>query len=187
MSIHEQERRHHIRVEDQVYFDFKIIEPGNYQSNRSIQEELLGKNSQRYLEITQHFQNIEYELSQVAQNLSRKDANLAHYLNLVNSKIDFLAKNFLLQDETKLKSVNLSLGGIAFKTIQKVKETSLVKLVIYVKPDMVPLLLDGVVIYSRYVEKYCYKTAIQFQNMTKGQEQLLATHIMQLESNFHVC
>ena len=120
MPVHE--RRQHFRIEDQVYFDYKIITSGEVCSDKSITEELLGQNGKRYLETTQYFQSLDYELAELTQSLALQEPALAHYLNLINAKIDYLARHLLIGDKINLRKVNISLGGMSFKTKDRVKE-----------------------------------------------------------------
>lgn len=176
MPVHE--RRQHFRIEDQVYFDYKIITSGELCSDKSITEDLLGQNGKRYLETTQYFQSLDYELAELTQSLALQEPALAHYLNLVNAKIDYLARHLLIGDKIHLRKVNISLGGMSFKTKDRVKERTHMKVVIYTKPKMIPIVLDAVVVYSQFHSETQYRTAVQFEDLNAEQEQLLSQHIM---------
>lgn len=180
MPVHE--RRQHFRVEDHIYFDYKIIEMGGICSDKTITEDLLGQNGQRYLETTQYFQSVDYELTSLTRNLALQDAALAHYLNLLNSKIDYLARHLFIGDKVHLRKVNISLGGMSFNAKERIKEKTHLKIVIYTKPRMIPILIDGVSIYSQFMNGSSYRTAIQFDPLTAEQEQLLSQHIMQAQT-----
>jgi c-di-GMP-binding flagellar brake protein YcgR len=181
MTVHE--RRQHFRIEDQVYFEYKMIDPGSCYSDTKITEELLGQAGQRYLETNRYFQSLDYELAELTQTLALKEPALAHYLNLLNAKIDHLTRHLTLGENTQLRHVNISLGGMAFKTKEKITENTYLKLVIYTKPKMIPIILDGRVVYSKEISKTNFRTAVQFQNMTHEQEQLLSQHIMHAQLN----
>ncbi|TAL58823.1 MAG: PilZ domain-containing protein [Legionella sp.] len=176
MPLHE--RRQHFRIDDHIYFDYRLVEPGQFCSDLSITNQLLGEHGQKYMEAAQYFQNIDYELAELTQGIGVKEPALAHYLNLLNAKIDFLARQLLMKDKIHLRKVNLSLGGITFKTTELVKEKSNVKLIIYTKPKMIPIIVDGVVVYSKYHSENNYRTSVCFNNLTHDQEQLLSQHIL---------
>ncbi|KTD62072.1 PilZ domain-containing protein [Legionella spiritensis] len=176
MPVHE--RRQHFRIDDQIYFDYKVLQQGSFRSDKSVAEELLGHNGQRYLETTQYFQSLDYELSELTQSLALEEPSLAHYLNLLNAKIDHLAHHLLVGEKIHIRKVNISLGGMAFKTNERIKEKTPIKLVIYTKPKMVPIIVDAIVVYSQFVNENHYRTAVQFEPLTNEQEQLLSQHIM---------
>jgi hypothetical protein len=180
MPVHE--RRQHLRIEDQVYFDYKIIKHEEVFSDKALIDDLLGQNGKKYLETTQYFQSLDYELAELTQTLALHEPALAHYLNLLNAKIDHLARHLMIDDKINLRRVNISLGGMAFKTKDRIKEKSHLKLVIYTKPKMLPIVVDAVVVYSQFHNENQYRTAVQFETLTPEQEQLLSQHIMLAQS-----
>lgn len=176
MPVHE--RRQHLRVDDHLYFDYRIINPGEFCSDLTLTNQLLGDSGQKYLEATQYFQNIDYELAELTQAIAIKEPALAHYLNLVNAKIDYLARQILMTGTLQLRKVNISLGGMSFKTKELLKEQAHIKLVVYTKPKMVPIILDGVVVYCQYQSDANYRTSVEFNELTSEQQQLLSQHIL---------
>ena len=179
MPIHE--RRQYFRIDDHVYFDYRIIKANEPLSDQCIEKQLLGENGFRYLEASQYFKDIDQELGELTQKLSIKDPLMSHYLNLLNSKIDFLSRNLLMGQHGYPRKVNISLGGMAFKTTEKMKESTKLKIVIFTKPKMVPIILDGCVVYCQYLDESHYRTAIEFNNLSKEQIELLSQHIMQAQ------
>lgn len=176
MPVHE--RRQYFRIDDHIYFEYKILTPGQICSDLNISKELLGENNQKYLETAQFFQTIDYEMAELTKTISLNDPAIAHYLNLLNSKIDFLSRQMLMTNKIELRKVNISLGGISFKTNEQVKNDAQVKIIIYTKPRMVPIIVDGTVMSSEYVKEHSYRTTITFNNLNPEQEQLLSQHIL---------
>lgn len=176
MPVHE--RREHFRIEDQVYFDFIIFESGKLCSDKLITEELLGQSGKRFLETTQYFQSLDYELSEMTQTLALNEPALAHYLNLINAKIEYLARHLMIGEKINLRKVNISLGGMAFKTKDRIKENTHMKIIIYTKPKMLPIVVNAIVVYSQYHNENQYHTAVQFEELDREQEQLLSQHII---------
>ena len=176
MPVHE--RRQHFRIDDHIYFDYRVIAPGEFCSELSISNQLLGESSQKYIEATHYFQDIDYEMSQLTQAITIKEPALAHYLNLLNAKIDYLSRHILMAGKINMRKVNISLGGMAFKTHELIKENSNLKIVIYTKPKMVPIIIDAIVVYSQYQSETHYRTSVMFNELTCEQEQLLSQHIL---------
>lgn len=176
MSVNE--RRQHFRIEDHVYFNFRPIEPGQVYSDKAITNYLLGNRGHDYLETTNYFQSVDYELSELSKVLIDKDPKLMYYLSLLNAKIDYLARQLTLGGELQLRKVNLSLGGMSFKTKERIKEKTMLKIMLYTKPKMLPILLNASVIYSQFHDERQYRTAVQFEGLSEEQEQLLSQHIM---------
>lgn len=181
MPVHE--RRQHFRIDDHIYFDYRVIAPGEFCTDLSVSNQLLGENGQKYIEATQYFRNIDYELAELTQVLAVKEPAMTHYLNLLNAKIDYISRNILMSDKLHMRKVNISLGGMAFKTTELLKEKTHLKIVLYTKPQMVPIIIDAVVVYSQFLYEDSYRTAVSFTQLTPEQEQLLSQHILQAQVN----
>lgn len=179
MPIHE--RRDHLRISDHVYFDYRIINSGEYCSDSKLTNELLGESGQRYMEASQFFQNIDYELAELTQAIASKEPALAHYLNLINAKIDYLTRQMLMTNTIQLHKVDISLGGMGFKTAEMLKEHTQLKMVIYTKPKMVPIIVDASVVYSQYQSDTHYHTAVVFNELSEEHEQLLSQHLLSVQ------
>lgn len=176
MPVHE--RREHFRIDDLVYFDYKIIEGSEFCSDLSLKSQMLGEKGQKYMEMANYFQEIEYELSELTHVLSLKDPALAHYLNLMNAKIDYLSTQIMMGSKVSLRKVNLSLGGMAFESNDKISVDTSLKMVIYTKPKMVPIIVNAKVVFCQYQKETTYRIAVAFDTLNQEQEQLLSQHIL---------
>lgn len=179
MPVHE--RRQHFRIDDHLYFDYRVMGSGDFSSDLAITKELLGESGQKFMEAAQYFQNIDYELSELTQSIALKEPAMAHYLNLLNAKIDYLSRQLLMGAKLQMRKVNISLGGMAFKTQEQLKEKTNLKIVIYTKPKMVPIVVDAVVVYCQYQSETHYRTSVTFNGLNNEQEQLLSQHILQAQ------
>ncbi|CAM2818456.1 PilZ domain-containing protein [Legionella worsleiensis] len=175
------ERRQHFRIDDQIYFDYRVISPGELCTDSSISNQLLGENGQKYMEAMNYFQHIDHQLSELTQALSSKESAIADCLNLLNAKIDYLSRHVLMSGKLQMKKVNISLGGMSFKTSKLLEENTHLKIVLYTKPRMIPVILDAFVVYSQFQNETNYRTAVAFTQLTIEQEQLLSQHILQAQ------
>ncbi|BCA95643.1 pilus assembly protein PilZ [Legionella antarctica] len=178
MSINE--KRQYFRIDDNLYFDYAIIEPGQFCSDLSIINQLSSDKNQKKLEAAQYFQNIDYEMSELTHAIRVNEPGWAHYFNLLNAKIDCLSQMLVLS-KIQMHSVNISLSGMTFKTNDQIKEKTNLKIVIYTKPKMTPIIVDAQVVYSQYQTETHYRTAVSFNGLTYSQEQLLSQHILQAQ------
>lgn len=176
MPVHE--RREHFRIDDRVYFDYKVVAAGEYCTDLSLKNQLLGEKGQIYMEMANYFQDIEYELAEISQTLSLKEPALAHYLNLLNAKIDYVSNQIMMGAKIQMHKVNLSLGGMSFQTPEQIKEKSLLKIVLYTKPKMIPILVDAQVVFCQYQKDGQYRISVSFENLSMEHEQLLSQHIL---------
>lgn len=113
MPIHE--RRQHFRIDDRIYFDYRIISPGEYCSDLAITNQLLGEKGKKFMEAAQYFQDLDNQMADLTQELSMEHSAIADFLNLLNAKIDYLSRHMLMAGDVELRKVNISLGGMAFK------------------------------------------------------------------------
>lgn len=176
MPVHE--NREHFRVEEHLCFEYKLIESGTICSNESIDSSLLRERNSRYLEAIQYLQSLDNELVEIKRTIAMKEPTLAHYLNMLNEKIDYLSRHFLMDGKIQPRKASLSLGGMSFKTKEKFTTDSYMKILIYTKPKMLPVLLDAIVISSTPNHNDSYHTAVRFENMNLEDEQLLSQHIV---------
>lgn len=176
MPVHE--NREHFRVEDQLCFEYKPIQSGTVCSDDEINDSLLRKKNSRYLEAMQYLQSMDNELIDIKRKVALKEPVLAHYLNLLNEKIDYLSRQLLIDEKIQLRKASLSLGGMSFKTKEKLDIDTYMKIVIYTKPRMIPILLDAVVINCTANHTHNHHTAVRFENLSTEQEELLAQHII---------
>jgi hypothetical protein len=118
-----QEQRETFRVDDIIYFDYKIINVPDKQL--ATDEDVFGPAGQKYLETSQNLQNIDAEIAELTSAVALKDPTIAHFFNLLNSKIEFLSRMVLLENKLKFHEVNLSLGGMAFNVEKKLSPSYL--------------------------------------------------------------
>ncbi len=172
------ERRQHFRIDDKVYMDYRVISASEMQTDEYIEKDLMGHSNQRYLETTRYFEEIDRELAQVSQTLALTEPTIAHYLNLINAKVDYISRHLLIGESISLQNVNLSLGGMRFTCHDQISTGKLLKIVLYTKPKMIPIVLNATCVSSNRFKNSFHKISCQFKAMTLEQEQLLAQHIM---------
>lgn len=182
MSVHE--RRQHLRIEDYIYFDYKLLENTKPYLDQDIVEELLGQRGNHYLETTQYFHTLDLHLKDLIQAFATQHPTIVQSLNVLNSKIEYLTRYILLDEKIQLRKVSISLGGMSFKTNERIQEKTHMKIVIYTKPQMLPVLLDAIVIYSQFHNEKYYRTAVQFQGLNNEQAELLSQHIMLVQTKY---
>lgn len=180
------ESRQHFRVEDNIYFDYRIIEPESFMSDESIRQELMGEANQRFLEASEYFDGINQELNELTQHIAISEPSVAHFMNLLNSKIDFLRGQLMIGDQIQKHSVNLSLGGVAFRSEKKLPVKTRAKLLIYTKPRLIPVVVNAFSISCVPIPQDKYRISMQFETLNTDQEELLSQHIMLAQVRFRV-
>lgn len=176
------ERRQHFRIDDTVFFDYKIIQSNERCADSKLYQQLLGEEGTRHLEAAKFFDDIDQELADISQSISNQYPDILNFLKLINAKVDFMRRVFFSKDKSKLRPVNLGLGGMSFKTEKKIPMDSHAIVLLYTKPKMIPLILEGRVVYSKLDDQTGYRTAIAFGELGPEKEKILANHIMQIQT-----
>lgn len=181
MNTSVEERRQHFRIDDHIYFDFRVIDEQNPMSAEDFGKAMLGKSGQKSMESAQYFNQIDQEISDLSQTIALKDPAIAHCLNLLNTKIDYLARQSSEDNQLKLHRVNISLGGMAFRHHHGITKGSKIKMIIYTKPKLIPIMVDAEVVYSEIQKDNLYRIAVQFDELKHDDETLLSQHILQAQ------
>ena len=113
MPVHE--RRQHFRIDDHIYFNYRILAPGEFCSDLAITNQLLGEQGKKFMEAAQYFQDLDSQLADCSHELALDNPALTHFLNLMNAKIDYLSRHILMSGDVELRKVNISLGGMALR------------------------------------------------------------------------
>lgn len=171
------ERREHFRIEDELCFDYCTVEAKDALNEAAITKQLLGENAACYQEIMQYFYNVGNQLSELELS-SSQNPDLMHYLKLLNSKIDYLANVFFLNEHKKCAKVSLSLNGMSFKTQDYLNKGSYLKIRINAKPNYIPIILDAKVVYCHFDNEDQYRVGVQFIDISHKNEQTLNQHIL---------
>lgn len=176
MPLHE--RREHFRIEDHIYFDYIVINKDHPALDHQATQELMNKNGKRFMEIHDYFQSIDQELTQLTQVLGTREPGLAHYLNLLNAKIDYLSHHLFMGDKLICRKASLSLGGIAFRIKEQLQSGTRIKIILYTKPKLIPVILTGSVVDCPAGANHGYRVSIHFEALTYEQEQLISEHLL---------
>lgn len=171
------EGRPYFRTKDEVYYGYELIQENPFVSNDPFSDKLVRYDSSEEFEMLQYLKSIDRELVNLYRSLADDHPALGQYLKLLNTKIDHLAERLVGKANTQSRKVNLSLNGMSFKTEKRIREKTLMKLIIYTKPNLLPIVVKAKVIYSQFHTKNHYHTAVEFESLTEEQADLLSHHI----------
>ena len=176
------ERREYFRVHDRVILDFlpvstSDIERGNLppayagSTGYAVMRELIA---------------IDQENSRLLHSIGLANRDLELYLRGLNRKIDLLANQLALDDETTAPrrevSVSLSEAGLAFGSHDPMKVDSHLAIQLTLLPNHVTLILFGkIVSCDANSGEAGYTVGCQFINISSSDQQILAKHIMQVQ------
>ncbi len=173
MTTQEQkERREYYRITDQVAL--QISTDNTEFVNESSQFDIL---NELYL--------LEYDSQPLLRAIGEQQRSLLGYLKITNKRIDLLAQAVaqnLIKDFSHPQEVTLSEGGMSFYSKQHFEVGSQVYLKMLLLPNAFALQLTATVIRNKVKPDCRVKTAVEFNNLTEQQRQILARHIMQKQA-----
>lgn len=146
------------------------------------------------INILSQFARIDHESANTLHHISERQAEVADYLRIINQKMIMLAKSIVDQDPTVNldveQEVNVSELGLAFYTDHPYEKDDMLRLQMVLRPHYHSLNCFAHVVKikpvlesdSDYDEKRPYFIAIEFKMMSPMDQQILARHIFQKQS-----
>ncbi len=131
------------------------------------------------------FQLLDVESKHLLRTLTDKDKNLGQFLKVMNKKLDSLSRVIALNNQQSssdtIQSINLSEGGLAFNTHSEYGEGQAVAIKLVLLPSYSGLILEGEVL-SCKANNASFEIHIAFSNISEAHQQLIARHIMRVQS-----
>lgn len=129
---------------------------------------------------------LDYESQHLLRQIAERDRTLAHYLKIINKRVDLVGKALAMQlagDLSEPQEVTLSEGGMAFSSAQAYPIGSWLMLRMVLMPSALGLVLPARVIRCDAQQKAeSWQLAVSFDKLNDAQRQLLARHILQKQA-----
>lgn len=108
------ERREYFRVEDDIYLQWEIVSEDEYAQA----EDFLKNLTDSDFSLSADFATLNHKFHPILNNIKQAYPDIAHYLELLNTKLDSLGHHLLQQqdvyNEQKLSHVNISASGLMY-------------------------------------------------------------------------
>lgn len=170
-------RRQYFRVEDKAF-----VEVATREENQSAAEcfELSPEFS-----LISEFQLLDVESKHLLRTLTDKDKNLGQFLKVMNKKLDSLSRVLALNSQKgsgeNIQQINLSEGGLALKSDTHYAKGQTIAIKLVLLPNHSGLILEGKILSCRG-ESAPYEAHIEFTDISEPHQQLIARHIMRIQS-----
>ncbi len=187
------ERRRYFRIEDEVILaSHKMTE----------QEKLKGlerfkKGEVHYPDTVGLFLSMEADLIDALQSISAKQPELAEVLELINRKINLVARKMAVSDsmhtllDESPQAVSLSASGISFESMIQHKQGDEIQLEMVLLPEKVYIFCFGVVVdCAPQIQTDdtpvmgAYRVNVDFSTIRDDDTERLVQHIMRKEVEF---
>ncbi|MDZ7922971.1 MAG: PilZ domain-containing protein [Marinagarivorans sp.] len=174
MSTTPSDRREFFRVDDDVIFD---VQPVDSETAHKSDPNDYGDGPT--WEILEALAAIDHKTQQAASKLSPENYT---YLNLLNTKVDLIARHTVFSHYQHLPKTRISLceDGIAFKNPRMLYKGSFVQMRIIFLPRFVPIITFAQIIRCESREN-SYNVAAKFFRLDTRQQQLIAQTLIKAQ------
>ena len=190
MSADAQDRRNFYRLDDDIIFDFIILQDDEQNAGAAAFDD---DPIMQAMELIAELKSIDNNNQPLLQNINLQSPQTADYLRGINRKInritqylteELLAKVLLKTDARTTCKVNLSGGGLAFYHHEAIPQESLLQLKMILLPGYQCVITEGRVVGCEQEKNpqtaaMAYRIACQFDNLSDTNEQLIIRHIYQ--------
>jgi hypothetical protein len=185
-TSHSKDRRSYFRIHDDVVMTFRALPAEELPATLRAIEQTLSDNCT----VSATFAGISQRMVFLKKQIRRESAAVAAYLDILEDKLDLLARALLLRDmgvdEEDTHQVNLSAGGIEFHTSEPIAEGSLLEMKFVVFPSRHSILTCGRAIRCEpdcTEQAKSYKVAVEFTFIQDTDRQLIVKHVLGKQSS----
>ena len=176
------ERRDFFRIEDHVVLNYRRVPQG--QLPQPLQH--LEDNG---FSLAATFAGISQRTRSLQQQVRQDSPATADYLKALEQKVDMLAQVLMLRemelDEQETREVNLSAGGMEFRTKEALEPGNWLEIKFVVFPDRLGILAGCRVVRCERDTgcwQHPYRVAVEFTHIRESDRQLIVRHVLSRQS-----
>lgn len=173
-----EERRQYFRTQQDIIFDFKLIDVHTAEQGKP-ETAIDGSTS---MQLLSELRQIDKELQQTCKVLTDKQRLLGDYLNKLNSKIDLIVRHsiFAVRPDNHTAQVSISEGGVAFQCDRALYKGNFLVLQIIFLPTYVPVIVFAQVTRCD-AEGDQHRVAAAFYRLRESDRQELAKQVLKAQ------
>lgn len=181
------ERRHHYRIDDDVYLEYLVLGADEAQSAVG---EFESQRDTHFNPLNQ-LQAITIRNRGLLESIRRQWPDVGHYLTCVDERIQLLA-HAIAQDQVGVpivpnESVNLSAGGLSFASEQPLEPEALLEFSIIIVPSYLHIYALGKVVYCHTQTRtadaaHPYRIGVEFTHLHGADKDALLRHVQDKQS-----
>jgi hypothetical protein len=174
-----EDKRDFFRIRDSLALDVRKV------SSADMEEAAFDEESPLF-SLLSDLHTLDYESQHLLRQIAERDRPLAHYLKIINKRVDLVSKALALQlvDEVgEPQEVTLSEGGISFAYPEALEIGAWLALRMVLLPSPLGLVLPSQVIRCEPdTDTDGWIIAVSFHALADNQRQMLARHILQKQA-----
>ncbi|WP_299975009.1 PilZ domain-containing protein [uncultured Pseudoteredinibacter sp.] len=176
------DRRCHYRVDDQLHFDFKLVEPKTMRNH--LASELFTQ--QREQQLLAELSKLDDEGQNLLREIAKEHRAVAIYLGLLNRKTQLLSQHLCqTQSAQQMVKLNLSEGGLAFNHDSGLNVGDYVAVSLGISEDGWQLHLYGRVVRCLAAVPKGHQVAIAFCDIDDEQQKQLTRRVFKKQMQSH--
>ena len=181
-----EERREYFRIDDEVALDYRLISPSEAELLR---EKIKSRVVDRFT-VASSFTATSRQMTHVIHKVQNQSPELARCLQAIDQKLNMIAQLFVSEEmdlhQQSTREVNLSAGGISFRSQQKIRIDSLLELRMVLFPSLVGILTVSRAVQCERVNdanlKFPWQISVVYEHLRESDRELLVRHIMSKET-----
>ncbi|HFD79067.1 MAG TPA: hypothetical protein ENK05_01580 [Gammaproteobacteria bacterium] len=180
------ERREYFRIDDEVALDYRLIEEDEVEA---LVEKIRSGMVDRFT-ASSTFAATSRQMSHTIHRVQAQSPEIARCLQSIDQKLNMVAQLFVREemrlDEQTTREVNLSAGGVAFRSQRELPLEALLELRMVLLPSLVGILTVSRVIHCERAADgelpYPWQVAVVYEQIRESDRELLVRHIMARET-----
>ena len=180
------ERREYFRIDDEVVLEYRAIRDEDVEP---LVERIQAGVPDRFTAASS-FAATSRQMSQVIHKVQNQSPELARCLRTIDQKLNILAQLFVTEEiqieQHPAQEVNLSAGGLAFRSQEAIAEGTLLEMRMVLFPSLIGILNVSRVLHCERLSdgdaQFPWQIAVAYEHLRESDRELLVRHIMTKET-----
>ena len=180
------ERREYFRIDDEIALDYRMI---NGDEVDGLLERIQSRVVDRFTAASS-FTATSRQMTHLIHKIQNQQPELSRCLQAIDQKLNMLAQLFVSEEiklnEQPTREVNLSAGGVAFRSQHEIVTDSLLELRMVLFPSLVGIRTVSRVIHCERMNdenrQFPWQVAVVYEHVRESDRELLVRHIMSKET-----
>ncbi|MFT6429151.1 MAG: hypothetical protein ACJAXR_001125 [Halopseudomonas sp.] len=175
----ENDKRNFFRISDSLSLDVRKV------PNADLENSIFNEESPLF-SLLSDLHTLDFESQHLLRQIAERDRALAHYLKIINKRVDLVSKALAIQlmdDIGEPQEVTLSESGMSFDVAEPFEIESWLAVRMILLPSPLGLVVPAQVIRCDSGSRPgTWSIAVSFHALADNQRQLLARHILQKQA-----
>lgn len=176
------ERREYFRIDDEIALDYRPIDEGEVEG---LSERIHAPFADRFT-VASSFTATSRQMAQALHKVQNQSPELVRCLQAIDQKLNMLAQLYVSEemhlDQQPTREVNLSAGGLAFRSRDAIDTGTLLEMRMVLFPSLVGILNLSRVIHCEPIDdgnaQFPWQVAVNFEQLRETDRELLVRHVM---------